>query len=181
MFEKFTELARQTMAFANQEAQRLNHEYVGTEHILLALAKQEEGCVPEIFKQVSISYKIIDEEIAKLVKAGQPMVVMGKLPLTPRGKLVIENAIKEAEDLKDNFVGTEHLLLGLLRDRDSVATQIFYNQGITPEGLGDIIKVALGKPLLRSLKKGKNSDAIAAIRTAIIHLRTAMLMLERDN
>jgi len=130
MFERFTDRARKVMALANQEAQRFNHEYVGTEHILLGLVKEGQGVAANVLHNLQVDLKKIRLEVEKIVKSGPNMVTMGKLPQTPRAKKVIEFAIEEARNLGHNYVGTEHLLLGLLREHDGVAAQVLMNLGL---------------------------------------------------
>ena len=121
MFERLTDRARKVMALANQEAQRFNHEYIGTEHILLGLVKEGSGVAANVLKNLDVDLRKIRLEVEKLVQSGPEMVTMGKLPQTPRAKKVLEYAIEEARNLNHNYVGTEHLLLGLLREQDGVA------------------------------------------------------------
>jgi ATP-dependent Clp protease ATP-binding subunit ClpC len=127
MFERFTERARKVMALANQEAQRFNHEYIGTEHVLLGLVKEGSGVGANVLKNLGVDLHKVRMEVEKLVKTGPDMVTMGKLPQTPRAKKVIEYAIEEARNLSHNYVGTEHLLLGLLREHEGVAAQVLMN------------------------------------------------------
>src|SRR2546428_81072 len=108
MFERFTDRARKVMALANQEAQRFNHEYIGTEHILLGLVKEGSGVGANVLKNLDVDLRKVRLEVEKLVKAGPDMVTMGKLPQTPRAKKVIEYAIEEARNLNHNYVGTAH-------------------------------------------------------------------------
>src|SRR3981081_856443 len=117
MYERFTDRARKVMQLANQEAQRFNHEYIGTEHILLGLVKEGTGVAANVLKNLDIDLRKIRLEVEKIVQAGPDMVTMGKLPQTPRAKKVIEYSIEEARNLNHNYVGTEHLLLGLLREK----------------------------------------------------------------
>src|SRR5512137_863187 len=133
MFERFTDRARKVMALANQEAQRFNHEYIGTEHILLGLVKEGSGVGANVLKNLDVDLRKVRLEVEKLVKSGPDMVTMGKLPQTPRAKKVIEYAIEEARSLNHNYVGTEHLLLGLLREHDGVAAQVLMNLGLKLE------------------------------------------------
>jgi len=130
MFERFTDRARKVMALANQEAQRFNHEYIGTEHILLGLVKEGQGVAANVLHNLQVDLKKIRLEVEKIVKSGPSMVTMGKLPQTPRAKKVLEFAIEEARNLGHNYVGTEHLLLGLLREHDGVAAQVLMNLGL---------------------------------------------------
>ena len=100
MFERFTDRARKVMELANQEAQRFNHEYVGTEHILLGLVKEGSGVAANVLKNLDVDLRKIRVEVEKLVQTGPDMVTMGKLPQTPRAKKVIEYAIEEARNLE---------------------------------------------------------------------------------
>src|SRR5512147_2091944 len=133
MFERFTDRARKVMALANQEAQRFNHEYIGTEHILLGLVKEGSGVGANVLKNLDVDLRKVRLEVEKLVKSGPDMVTMGKLPQTPRAKKVIEYAIEEARNLNHNYVGTEHLLLGLLREQEGVAAQVLMNLNLKLE------------------------------------------------
>ncbi|MGP1310555.1 MAG: Clp protease N-terminal domain-containing protein, partial [Phycisphaerales bacterium] len=144
MFERFTDRARKVMALANQEAQRFNHEYIGTEHILLGLVKEGSGVGANVLKNLDVDLRKVRLEVEKLVKPGPEMVTMGKLPQTPRAKKVIEYAIEEARNLNHNYVGTEHLLLGLLREHDGVAAQVLMNLGLKLEEVREEVLNLLG-------------------------------------
>ena len=144
MYERFTDRARKVMALANQEAQRFNHEYIGTEHILLGLVKEGSGVGATVLKNLDIDLRKVRLEVEKLVKSGPDMVTMGKLPQTPRAKKVIEYAIEEARNLGHNYVGTEHLLLGLLRERDGVAAQVLMNLNLKLEEVREEVLNLLG-------------------------------------
>jgi ATP-dependent Clp protease ATP-binding subunit ClpC len=132
------------MALANQEAQRFNHEYIGTEHILLGLVKEGSGVGANVLKNLDVDLRKVRLEVEKLVKSGPEMVTMGKLPQTPRAKKVIEYAIEEARTLNHNYVGTEHLLLGLLREHDGVAAQVLMNLGLKLEEVREEVLNLLG-------------------------------------
>ncbi len=144
MFERFTDRARKVMALANQEAQRFNHEYIGTEHILLGLVKEGSGVGANVLKNLDVDLRKVRLEVEKLVKSGPDMVTMGKLPQTPRAKKVIEYAIEEARSLNHNYVGTEHLLLGLLREHEGVAAQVLMNLGLKLEEVREEVLNLLG-------------------------------------
>src|SRR5687767_11995489 len=144
MFERFTDRARKVMALANQEAQRFNHEYIGTEHIPLGLVKEGSGVGANVLKNLDVDLRKVRLEVEKLVKSGPDMVTMGKLPQTPRAKKVIEYAIEEARNLNHNYVGTEHLLLGLLREHDGVAAQVLMNLGLKLEEVREEVLNLLG-------------------------------------
>jgi ATP-dependent Clp protease ATP-binding subunit ClpA len=132
MYERFTDRARQVMQLANQEAQRFNHEYIGTEHILLGLVQEGSGVAANVLKNLDIDLRKVRLEVEKIVQTGpdSEVVPMVKLPKTPRARKVIEYAIEESRNLGHNYVGTEHLLLGLLREREGVASQVLANFGL---------------------------------------------------
>ncbi|HEV3145539.1 MAG TPA: Clp protease N-terminal domain-containing protein, partial [Gemmataceae bacterium] len=146
MYERFTDRARKVMQLANQEAQRFNHEYIGTEHILLGLVKEGSGVAANVLKNLDIDLRKIRLEVEKIVQTGtgSEMVTMGKLPHTPRAKKVIEYSIEEARNLGHNYVGTEHLLLGLLREQEGVAAQVLMNLGLKLEDVREEVLNLLG-------------------------------------
>src|SRR2546429_6327629 len=123
MYERFTDRARKVMQLANQEAQRFNHEYIGTEHILLGLVKEGSGVAANVLRNLDIDLRKVRLEVEKIVQAGPAMVNVGTMPPTPRAKKVIEYSIEESRKLKHNYVGTEHILLGLIREQEEVASQ----------------------------------------------------------
>ncbi|MGQ9503336.1 MAG: ATP-dependent Clp protease ATP-binding subunit [Thermogutta sp.] len=132
------------MQLANQEAQRFNHEYVGTEHILLGLIKEGSGVAANVLRNLEVDLKKIRLEVEKLVQTGPDMVTMGRLPLTPRARKVIEYATEEARNLNHNYIGTEHLLLGLLREQEGVAAQVLMNLGLKLEEVREEVLNLLG-------------------------------------
>ncbi|MHC4212715.1 MAG: Clp protease N-terminal domain-containing protein, partial [Planctomycetota bacterium] len=144
MFERFTDRARKVMALANQEAQRFNHEYIGTEHILLGLVKEGSGVGATVLKNLDVDIKKLRLSVEKLIKSGPDMVTMGKLPQTPRAKKVIEYAIEEARSLNHNYVGTEHILLGLLRETEGNAAQVLMDLGLKLEDVRQEVLNLLG-------------------------------------
>src|SRR3954466_11620415 len=144
MYERFTDRARKVMQLANQEAQRFNHEYIGTEHILLGLVKEGSGVAANVLKNLDVDLRKIRLEVEKIVQAGPDMVTMGKLPQTPRAKKVIEYSIEEARNLNHNYVGTEHLLLGLVREQEGVAAQVLINLGLKLEVVREEVLNLLG-------------------------------------
>lgn len=144
MFERFTDRARKVMALANQEAQRFNHEYIGTEHILLGLVKEGSGVGANVLKNLEVDLRKVRLEVEKLVKSGPETVTMGKLPQTPRAKKAIEYAIEEAQNLNHNYVGTEHLLLGLLRETGGPACSVLSNLNVSAESVREEVINLLG-------------------------------------
>ncbi|GHT44200.1 ATP-dependent Clp protease ATP-binding protein [Planctomycetales bacterium] len=143
-YERFTDRARKVMQLANQEAQRFNHEYVGTEHLLLGLIKEGSGVAANVLKNLDIDLRKIRHEVEKVVKSGPDTVTMGRLPQTPRAKKVLEYSMEEARNLNHNYVGTEHLLLGLLREQEGVAAQVLMNLGLKLEEVRQEVLNLLG-------------------------------------
>ncbi|GAB4134990.1 MAG: ATP-dependent Clp protease ATP-binding subunit [Thermogutta sp.] len=143
-FERFTDRARKVIQLANQEAQRFNHEYVGTEHILLGLIKEGSGVAANVLRNLDVDLRKIRLEVEKLVQSGPDMVTMGRLPLTPRARKVLEYATEEARNLNHNYVGTEHILLGLLREQEGVAAQVLMNLGLKLEDVREEVLNLLG-------------------------------------
>lgn len=130
MFDKFTNRAKQVIKLAKKEAQRMNHNYLGTEHILLGLLKLGQGIAVNVLRNMNIDYEIVRQEVEKLVGFGPEIQLYGDPALTGKVKKVIEYANEEAATLNHNYVGTEHLLLGLLRQTDGVAAQVLENLNI---------------------------------------------------
>ena len=154
MYERFTDRARKVMQLANQEAQRFNHEYIGTEHILLGLIKEGSGVAANVLRNLDIDLRKIRLEVEKLVQSGPDMVTMGKLPQTPRAKKVIEYSMEEARNLGHNYVGTEHILLGLLREQEGVAAQVLMNLGLKLEEVREEVLNLLG----HGMESGEGSE-----------------------
>lgn len=130
MFDKFTNRAKQVIKLAKKEAQRLNHNYLGTEHVLLGLLKLGQGVAVNVLRNLNIDFDTVKEEVQKLVGYGPEIQVYGDPALTGKVKKVFEFANEEAANLNHNYVGTEHLLLGLLRQTDGVAAQVLENLNV---------------------------------------------------
>jgi ATP-dependent Clp protease ATP-binding subunit ClpC len=168
MYERFTDRARKVMQLANQEAQRFNHEYIGTEHILLGLVKEGSGVAANVLKNLDIDLRKIRLEVEKIVQSGPTgeQVVMGRLPHTPRAKKVIEYSIEEARNLNHNYVGTEHLLLGLLREQEGVAAQVLMNLGLKLEDVREEVLNLLGHNMPESSEASGGNGGSSSERPA---------------
>jgi ATP-dependent Clp protease ATP-binding subunit ClpC len=146
MFERFTTQSRKVLALANQEAQRFNHEYIGTEHILLGLVKEGSGVGATVLKNLNVDIKKLRLEVEKQVKSGSEMVMNGNLPPKPLAKKVIEYAIEEARAMDHGYVCTGHILLGLLRETEGVHNQVLKNLGLTVENVRQkVLEMISGK------------------------------------
>jgi ATP-dependent Clp protease ATP-binding subunit ClpC len=135
MYYRFTDRARKVMQLADEEAQRFNCECIGTEHVLLGLIKEAGGVAHYVLKDVGLDTGKVRAEVAKLVHSDSAITATGKLPLDPRVKGVVEYSMEEARILNHNYVGTEHILLGLLREREGVAAQVLVNLGVKHEDI----------------------------------------------
>jgi len=144
MFDRFTDRAKKVMNLARQEAQRFNHEYLGTEHILLGLVQEGSGVAANVLKNMGIDLNKIRSEVEKIVKTGPSMVTMGQLPFTPRAKKVLELSMEEAGNLGHNYIGTEHLLLGLIKENEGIAAQVLMNLGVKLEDVREEVLDFLG-------------------------------------
>ncbi len=144
MFNKFTERARKVILLAKQEAKRFNHDFIGTEHILLGLLREGEGVAAAVLQSLGMNLNNIRLEVEKLVQLGPATVVSGDIPFTPKAKKVMELAMEEARNLGHNYIGTEHLLLGLIREGEGVASQVFLNMGLDLEKVREEVIKLLG-------------------------------------
>jgi len=133
MFDRFTERARRVMTLARQEAQGLDNDFIGTEHVLLGLVSAGDGVAVQALKGLGLDLARVRAETERLVERGREKVTARQLPFTPRVKRVLERALEEALDLGHNHIGTEHLLLGLIRERDGPAAIVLENLGIRAE------------------------------------------------
>jgi len=140
-YDRFTDRARKVMAYARQEAQRFNHDYIGTEHLLLGLIKEGTGVAANVLRNLDVDIKKIRLEVEKMVQSSPDVVTKGQLPFTPRAKKVIELSLEEARALGHNYIGTEHILLGLLRENEGVAAHVLMNLGLKLE---EVREEALG-------------------------------------
>ncbi|MBI1851842.1 MAG: hypothetical protein HYR85_16005 [Planctomycetes bacterium] len=130
MFDRFTDRARKVMGLARQEAQRWNHEYIGTEHILLGVLKLDSGGAVDVLDRLRVDRSLLVAETRRRMKTGPNMVTMGQLPFTPRGKTVLELSLDEASILGHNYIGSEHILLGLIRCA-GIAGEVFKEANVT--------------------------------------------------
>jgi ATP-dependent Clp protease ATP-binding subunit ClpC len=128
MFERFTERARQVLELAQDEARRFKHNYIGTEHVLLGLIREEEGIAARVLASFDVTLEEVRERVAQIVGRGSE-IAAGQIPFTPRAKRVLELSIREALSLGHGYVGTEHVLLGLLREGEGVANHILLDLG----------------------------------------------------
>jgi ATP-dependent Clp protease ATP-binding subunit ClpA len=138
VFERFTEQARQVVVLAQQEARMLNHNYIGTEHLLLGLLREGGGPAAPVLESLGITLDRIREQVERLIGSSEE-VTSGQIPFTPRAKKVLELALREAQRLGDNHIDTEHILLGLARENDGVAARVLLENGVDAETLRNAV------------------------------------------
>ena len=148
-FDRFTKRARRVLTLAQEEAQRLNHNYIGTEHLLLGLIREENGVAVRVLRDMKVDLRLVRERIERAVGRGQ-RAMYGKLSLTPRTKRVIELAVDEARRLGHHYIGTEHLLLGLIREGEGVAVDVLKSMGV---GL-DKVRAQTARVMMDSSSQG---------------------------
>src|ERR1700751_405153 len=144
MFERFTERARQVVVLAQEEARTLKHNYIGTEHILLGLLREEEGLAARVLESLDITTERVRSQVVRIVGSGEE-VTSGQIPFTPRAKKVLELALREALSLGHNYIGTEHILLGLVRENEGVAARILLDFDADSEKIrNEVIRMLSG-------------------------------------
>ena len=129
MFERFTERARQVVVLAQDEARALKHNYIGTEHLLLGLLREEQGLAARVLESLGVTVEEVRIQVARIVGQGDELA-MGQIPFTPRSKKILELSLREALSLGHDYIGTEHLLLGLARENEGVAARILLGYGV---------------------------------------------------
>ena len=164
MFERFTERARQVVVLAQEEARTLKHNYIGTEHILLGLLREEEGLAARVLESLDITVERVRAQVVRIVGSGEE-VTSGQIPFTPRAKKVLELALREALSLGHNYIGTEHILLGLVRENEGVAARILLDFDADSEKIrNEVIRMLSGPGGRRS--GGQSGSAAAGAGTA---------------
>ncbi|MBN2483095.1 MAG: ATP-dependent Clp protease ATP-binding subunit [Candidatus Omnitrophica bacterium] len=144
MFNRFTERARKVLVLAKEEARRFNHDYIGTEHILLGLVREGEGVACAVLQNLGADLDRLRIEVEKLITPGSVTGVVGDIPFTPRAKKALELAAEEARTLGHNYIGTEHILLGLIREGEGLAMQVLYSLGVDLDKVREEIASLLG-------------------------------------
>ena len=131
-FDKFTERARRVLTLAQEEAQRFNHNYIGTEHLLLGLVREGDGVAAKVLANLGVELSKVRSAVEFIIGRGE-RAVLGEIGLTPRAKKVIELAVDEARRLNHHYIGTEHLLLGLVREGEGIAAGVLESLGVNLE------------------------------------------------
>lgn len=144
MFDRFTDRARKVMGLGRAEAQRLNHQYIGSEHILVGLMEEGSGLAANVLRNFGLNLTKIQMAVDEVTEEGPTMVSMGQLPFTPRCKRMLEFAGEEARALRHSYIGTEHLLLGITRDPDTIAAKVLSELGLSLEQVRNEVLECLG-------------------------------------
>jgi ATP-dependent Clp protease ATP-binding subunit ClpC len=160
MFERFTDRARRVVVLAQEEARMLNHNYIGTEHILLGLIHEGEGVAAKALESLGISLEAVRQQVEEIIGQGQ-QAPSGHIPFTPRAKKVLELSLREALELGHNYIGTEHILLGLLREGEGVAAQILVRLGADRDRVREQVI---------QLLSGYTGNVEAGARTRLVHM-----------
>src|SRR6187455_2530747 len=159
MFERFTERARQVVVLAQEEARTLKHNYIGTEHILLGLLREEEGLAARVLESLDITVERVRAQVVRIVGSGEE-VTSGQIPFTPRAKKVLELALREALSLGHNYIGTEHILLGLVRENEGVAARILLDFDADSEKIrNEVIRMLSGPGGRRQGSSGSSGSS----------------------
>src|ERR1700677_2284044 len=133
MFERFTDRARRVVVFAQQEARGLDHDYIGPEHILLGLVHEGAGVAPKALESLGISLDTVRQQVEEIIGRGR-QTPPGHIPFTPRAKKVLQLSLQESKALDHHYIGTEHILLGLIHEGDGVAAQVLVSLGADLDG-----------------------------------------------
>jgi len=153
MGTRFTERAQRVILIAQEEAKRLNHDYVGTEHILLGLIALGEGVASQVLASLGVDLRKVRAEIEKIVGTGDNMMLLGEIPFTPRAKKVLEYAVEEAQHMGHSYIGTEHILMGLIREEEGVAARVLENLGLKLETVREEVLSILGEMETKETQK----------------------------
>jgi ATP-dependent Clp protease ATP-binding subunit ClpC len=146
VFERFTERARQVVVLAQDEARSLKHDYIGTEHLLLGLLREEEGIAAGVLESLGVTLEEARAQVARIVGSGEAQFAGGQIPFTPRAKKVLELSLREALSLGHNWIGTEHVLLGLVRENEGVAARILLDFDADAEKLrNEVVRSLAGQ------------------------------------
>src|SRR6478735_2294305 len=180
MFERFTERARQVVVLAQEEARTLKHNYIGTEHILLGLLREEEGLAARVLESLDITVERVRAQVVRIVGSGEE-VTSGQIPFTPRAKKVLELALREALSLGHNYIGTEHILLGLVRENEGVAARILLDfEAGAEKAKNSKLLDQFGRNLTKMATEGK-LDPVVGRQTEIERVMQILSRRQKNN
>ena len=159
MHDRFTDRVRRVIYYARDEANRLQHDYIGTEHLLLGIVREGEGIAAKVLGKLDLDFEQIQQAVESMVKSSGSSLIVGEIPFTPRAKRVLELAIDEARQLGHNYVGTEHLLLGLIREGEGVAAQVLSELGVDRKRVREEVLRLLGPSATMKARKTKKEKS----------------------
>ncbi len=159
MQDRFTDRVRKVIYYARDEAARLQHDYIGTEHLLLGIVREGEGIAAKVLAKLELDFEQIQQAVENMVKSSGGTLTIGEIPFTPRAKRVLELAIEEARLLGHNYVGTEHLLLGLIREGEGVAAQVLAELGVDRKRVREEVLKLLGPTTTVKTRKSKKEKS----------------------
>jgi ATP-dependent Clp protease ATP-binding subunit ClpC len=159
MQDRFTDRVRKVIYYARDEAARLQHDYIGTEHLLLGIVREGEGIAAKVLAKLELDFEQIQQAVENMVKSSGGTLTIGEIPFTPRAKRVLELAIEEARLLGHNYVGTEHLLLGLIREGEGVAAQVLAELGVDRKRVREEVLKLLGPTTTVKTRKAKKEKS----------------------
>jgi ATP-dependent Clp protease ATP-binding subunit ClpA len=164
MFERFTDRARRVIVLAQEEARLLNHDYIGTEHLMLGLAHEGQGVAAKVLELLGIRLEVLRSQVEEIIGQGQ-QAPSGHIPFTPRAKKVLELSLRESQQLGHNYIGTEHILLGLVREGEGVAAQVLVKLGADQARVRQQVV-----QLLSGSTGGEEAAEQAGARTRLVHI-----------
>jgi ATP-dependent Clp protease ATP-binding subunit ClpC len=179
MFERFTDRARQVVVLAQEEARMLNHNYIGTEHILLGLVHEGEGVAAKALESLGISLPVVRQQVEEIIGQGQ-QAPSGHIPFTPRAKKVMELALREALQLGHHYIGTEHILLGLIREGEGVAAQVLVKLGADLNRVRQqVIQLLRGKEPEPSPSAPRERTVLSRLQARLDAVETRLAAIEQ--
>jgi ATP-dependent Clp protease ATP-binding subunit ClpC len=174
MFERFTERARRVVVLAQEEARMLDHNWIGTEHILLGLIREGEGVAAKTLESLGISLDAVRQQVEEIIGQGQ-QAPSGHIPFTPRAKKVLELSLREALQLGHNYIGTEHILLGLIHEGDGVAAQVLVGLGVDLDRTRQVVI-----QILTGRHRDETASAVAEdLRDRLAAMAARLTVIER--
>jgi ATP-dependent Clp protease ATP-binding subunit ClpA len=195
MFERFTDRARKVVVLAQEEARMLDHNYVGPEHVLLGLIHEGQGVAAQALTELGISLEAVRQQVEELIGRGE-QAQSGHIPFSPRAKRVLELSLREALQLGHNYIGTEHILLGILREGENVGAQVLVRMGtdlnrvrlqviklVAPEAEAEAISLGEGGPPPREVRMARRAASydllVTEVRNSLASITERLTAIER--
>ena len=179
MFERFTDQARRIVVSAQEEARRLDHQYIGTEHVLLALVRETEGVIGTVFEAVALSQTGVRVQVEQIIGRG-PQPAVGQIPYTPRAKKVLELSVREALQFGHNYVGAEHIFLGLIREGEGVAAQVLSQHPVDLNRVRVLVSYGGALAVHEDLTKAARNREFEPITGRQDEIQAAVALLDDD-